>query len=349
MEELFRIRKKLIGGKRVFIIAEAGVNHNGNLELAKELVYQAKKSGADAVKFQSFRADYMCLRSLKEKKDIKSLTKGSDSAYDMYKALELSLDSHIELIRLAKKEKIIFMSSVFDLEMVGILKKFGVDALKIASGDITFKPLIESAVKTKLPVFLSSGMSDEKEISRAVLWAKKAGAKKFALLHCVSLYPPNFEELNLNFIRTLNKKYSFPIGYSDHTKGYEACIAAVALGAKIIEKHFTLEGNLKGPDHAISLNPKQFSEMVEKIRNIENSLGSEKKVLSRRELKERKSGRRGLKASIDINKGDIITNENSVFIKPENGVKPFEAKKVFGKRAAKRIPKGSPIHLRDVK
>ncbi len=339
----FSIKGKKIGGKRTFIIAEAGVNHNGSLSIAKELIYQAKKCGADAVKFQSFRADYMCIRELKEKKDIKGITKGSVSAYDMYKALELSEKAHFELIKFARKEKIIFLTSVFDVEMVDFLKKAGVDGLKIASGDITYKQLIIKAVKSGLPVFVSTGMADEEEINLAVRWAKKAGAKKFSLLHCVSLYPPKSSEVNLNFILGLRKSYNFPIGFSDHTIGFTAVISAVALGSKIIEKHFTLDSNMKGPDHKLSMNPADFKMMVAYIRELEEMLGSEKKRLSQRERMERKNSRRGLKAKSDIKKGDMVNYDNSLFIKPETGIKPFEFDKFYGKKIKKSVKKGKPI------
>ncbi|MBN1522668.1 MAG: N-acetylneuraminate synthase family protein, partial [Candidatus Aureabacteria bacterium] len=268
----FKIGTKPVGNNKTFIIAEAGVNHNGNLDTAGEMVKRAARCGADAIKFQSFRADYMCVKTLQETKSVEGITGGTKSSYDMYKSLELSEEAHLALKSEADSAGIILISSVFDEPMVDFLKSIHLPAIKISSGDITYKALIEKAARSKLPLILSTGMAKMEEITKAVRWAKAAGCRKIALLHCVAVYPPRWEDLHLRFIPSLKKKFNCPVGFSDHTPVAESSIAAVALGADILEKHFTLDKNMPGPDHKLSLDPMEFTDMVDKIRIIEMSL-----------------------------------------------------------------------------
>lgn len=290
----FKIEKNLVGGKKTFIIAEAGVNHNGRLDLALELVKTAKTCGADAIKFQSFRADHMCVRMLKETKSVEGVTGGTKSSYDMYKSLELSINDHVVLKRKAKKEGIILITSVFDIPMVSFLKKLRFPALKISSGDITYKPLIKKAAETGLPLILSTGMANLEEIGKAYAWAKKAGNIDIALLHCVAVYPPKYADLHLHFIETLKDIFQCPVGFSDHSPVATTSVAAVALGASIIEKHFTLDKGLSGPDHKLSLDIIEFKSMVRDIRITEKSLGCYMKKTGKDEDSCIKTGRRSL-------------------------------------------------------
>ncbi|MCK5706019.1 MAG: N-acetylneuraminate synthase family protein [Candidatus Aureabacteria bacterium] len=345
----FKIGNKIIGGKKAFIIAEAGVNHNSNIDIALEMVKTAKKCGADAIKFQSFRAEHMCVKTLKETKSVEGVTGGTKSSFDMYKALELSLNDHKKLKKEADEQGILFLSSVFDEPMIKHLVKLGVPAIKISSGDITHKPLIEKAALTKLPIILSTGMATFDEIEKAVFWCKNKGCIKLALLHCIAVYPPKYKDMHIRFIKHLKKHFNVPVGLSDHSPVADTALAAVALGANIIEKHFTLNKKMDGPDHALSLDPTEFTEMVKKIRIVEKSLGSKMKKLGKDEIECRKTGRRGLKAKKRILKGEKISKQNTILIKPVTGISPEETATAYKKIACHTIPEGSAIQWKDLR
>ena len=346
--KIFKIGKKQVGDKKTFIIAEAGVNQNGKVDLAVEMVHQAKKCGADAVKFQSFRANFMCVKTLKETKKVEGITGGTKSSFDMYRSLELSPADHKVLKKEADNADIIFMSSVFDEPMIKILMDIGIPAIKISSGDITYKQLIQKAARTQKPLILSTGMATLQEIEKAVEWIKNAGCQNFALLHCVAVYPPKYEDLHLHFIESLKKRFHCPVGFSDHSPVGTTSVAAVVLGADIIEKHFTMDKKLPGPDHELSLDPKEFETMVNNIRIVEKSLGSSMKKLGREEMACRKTGRRGLKAKCFIPKGEPISGKNTILIKPETGISPDETSKAYKRKAHNDIPEGKAIVWKDL-
>jgi len=332
-------------GEPAFFIAEIGINHNGNLERAKKLVRAAKKAGAHAVKFQSFKADSMCDMYLEETKDVEGLTGGSKSSYDMYKSLELSDDMHRELIKTAEEENIMFFSSVFDEKTADFLDEFNVPAYKIASSDLTHLPLIEHVAKKGKPVLLSTGMGVLSEIQDALDVCHKVGNDQVIVLHCVSSYPPKAEELNLNVLQTLKDKFPHPIGYSDHYEGYLACLTAVNLGATVIEKHFTLDNEWIGPDHAISLTSEQCKEFIDKLNMVQIMLGSnvKKPVLS--ELASIKPSRRSIRVLGSIQKGEIITMDKIVMLKPEKGLSPKYLDVVIGRTARVSMKNHEPITL----
>lgn len=341
------INGKDIGKGSTYIIAEAGVNHNGKIELAEQLIDKASESGADAVKFQSFKAEEMCVRDLTEKKKIAALTGGSQSAFDMYKALELSEQDHKHLFTYAEKRGITIFSSVFDLVGLKFLQDLHTPALKISSGDLTFLPLIKDASQTGIPILLSTGMGTVSEIARAHEVLKK-GHSEFALLHCVALYPPKYSEINLNFISTLKHTFNVITGFSDHTEGITASVAAVAMGADIIEKHFTLDNDMEGPDQKLSLNPCDFKEMVKSIRAVEKMKGSYQREISLRETEGIIPGRRGIKARRSVKAGEILQKDDLIVIKPEKGIKPEFTDDLAGHRLLNDIKAGEPISWFDI-
>jgi N-acetylneuraminate synthase len=320
---------------KTLIIAEAGVNHNGDLEIAKELIHQAAIAGADLVKFQTFTvAKLLTLDAPKAdyQQDPNALT---TSNYEMLKSLELSKNDHLELIQECKKYDIEFFSTAFDEVSLGFLLELGMSKIKIPSGEITNKPLLEFIAQFDMPVIMSTGMADLNEIQRAieVLSKNKLTRENITILHCTSQYPASFENINLRAITSMKKKFNLNIGYSDHTLGAEASIAAVSLGASIIEKHITLDSNMPGPDHKASMEPKDFQDMVSAIRNIERGLGNGIKAPTSEELEMRTVARKSLVANKKIEKGEIFTQENLTVKRPGNGVSPMSINEVIGTKA----------------
>ena len=332
-------------GEPVFVIAEIGINHNGNLERAKKLIKAAKQAGANAVKFQSFKADMMCDMYLEETKDVEGLTGGSKSSYDMYKSLEVSDDMHRELIKTAKEENIMFFSSVFDEKTADFLDEFDVPAYKIASSDLTHLPLIEHVAKKGKPIILSTGMGVLSEIEEAIEVCYKAGNEQVIILHCVSSYPPKPEELNLNVIKTLKERFPHPVGYSDHYEGYLACLTAANLGATVIEKHFTLDNEWIGPDHAISLTADQCKEFIDKLNLVQIMLGNNIKKPVGSELSSIQPSRRSIRISGSIQKGEIITMDKITMLKPDKGLAPKYLNFVIGRKARVSMKNHEPITL----
>ena len=321
----------------VFIIAEAGVNHNGSIDLAKRLIDLASNSGANAIKFQTFKAKDLLIKNA-QKTNYQIKTTGQiESQYDMIKKLELNLDDHRKLINHCKKKNIIFLSSPFDLESIKLLDYLGLDIFKIPSGEITNLPYLRQIGKLNKKIILSTGMSDIQEIEKALSVLTQSGTQKnnITVLHANTEYPTPMEDVNLKAMLTIGKKLKLNFGYSDHTLGIEVDIAAVALGATCIEKHFTTDCNLSGPDHKASLEPKQFQEMVTAIRNIELALGSSIKRPTKSELLNIKLIRKSIVAKKKIRKGQILSEKNLTIKRPGTGLSPMKWDQIIGSIAKK--------------
>jgi N,N'-diacetyllegionaminate synthase len=321
--------------RSTFIIAEAGVNHNGSIELAYQLIDAAKDAHADAVKFQTFNADSLVSIKAEKAEYQKKTSSTEESQYEMIKKLELSVDDHKKLIDYCNKINIKFLSSPFDLESIDLLNKLGLEIFKIPSGEIINLPYLRKLGKFNKNVILSTGMSDLGEIEDAIDVLVENGTERenITILQCNTEYPTPFEDVNLKAMLTIKNAFNVKVGYSDHTKGIEATIAAVALGAEVIEKHFTLDRNMEGPDHKASLEPKELAEMVKAIRNIEKSLGNGIKKPSPSESKNKIIVRKSLVAKTDIKNGDIFTKKNVGIKRPGNGISPMRWDEVIGKKA----------------
>ena len=320
----------------VFIIAEAGVNHNGSIDTAKKLIDIAHTSGADAVKFQTFKAKNLLTKKAIKADYQKKTSDSKETQYDMIKKLELDFESHNELINYCKKKKIIFLSSPFDHESINLLYNLGLEIFKIPSGEITNLPYLRHVGKLKKKVILSTGMSDFTEIESALNILIQSGTKKedITILHANSQYPTPIEDVNLRAMVSMGKKFNIKYGYSDHTLGIEVDIAAVALGASCIEKHFTLDKNMRGPDHKASLEPHELKNMVNAIRNIEVALGSEIKKPTKSELSNITAARKSIVAKTKIIKGEVFTEDNISAKRPGNGISPMKWDDVIGKIAS---------------
>ena len=289
----------------IFIIAEAGVNHNGDYNTAVKMIDEAKKSGADAIKFQTFVAENLVSRYAAKADYQKETTDPNESQLAMIKKLQLSWDEYRNLKIYADKAGIEFMSTPFDQDSIDFLAELGMDIFKIPSGEITNLPYLIMIGKLKRRVILSTGMSTLPEIKEAIDILKKYGTTDITLLHCNTAYPTPYKDVNLNAMKTLRDSFGLPVGYSDHTKGIEVPIAAAALGAVVIEKHFTLDRNMEGPDHKASLEPYELKQMVTSIRNIEDALGSSEKRLTESEAVNRDIARKSIVAKCDIKAGTV--------------------------------------------
>lgn len=319
----------------VFIIAEAGVNHNGSIENAKKLVDAAVAAGVDAVKFQTFKTENLVsYDSMKAEYQLMSTNK-DESQFEMLKKLELDRNAHNELIAYCKTKNILFLSTPFDLESIDLINELEIPILKVPSGEITNFPYLRKVGQSKKEVILSTGMSTLEEIERAIEVLKLYGAPKISLLHCNTEYPTPMRDVNLNVLHALKDKFNLPVGYSDHTVGIEVPIAAVAIGAIIIEKHFTLDKNMEGPDHKASLEPKELRDMVDAIRNIELALGTDKKVPTASEVKNLQVARKSIVSKSEIKKGELFTDENITAKRPGSGISPMSWEDVIGKVANK--------------
>jgi len=322
---------------KTFIIAEAGVNHNGSLELAKKMIDAAVEAGADAVKFQTFKAGRIISRHAPKAEYQKKTTTANESQLEMVKKLELDAVAHQTLIAYCKKRNIQFLSTPFDLESIDLLNELGLDIFKIPSGDITNLPYLRKIGVLKKEIIFSTGMADLGEIEDAldVLTAAGTKLKDVTVLHCNTEYPTPFEDVNLKAMETIALKFGVRVGYSDHTLGIEVPVAAVAMGATVIEKHFTLDKNMKGPDHKASLGPDELKTMVHAIRNIEKALGSGIKKPSSSELKNKPIARKSIVAAQAIATGEKFTNDNLTVKRPGTGVSPMLWDKVIGQVAQK--------------
>ena len=327
--------------QKTMIIAEIGENHNGYFETAVEMVRKAAESRADAVKFQAYRAEGIVTKVAPS--HVPSIM-GGGSPFEHYRRLELSKEQFQELARLAKQLGMVFLSSVFDEECADMVEEL-VPAFKIASGDLTNLPLIRHVAKKGKPIILSTGMASIEEVREAI---KGIPEGQLVLLHCVSRYPAPIEIANLRTIPFLKEEFSVPVGYSDHTVGTIACVAAVALGAVLIEKHFTLDKSQPVGDHRLSAEPQDFKQMVDDIRKVEEALGRYAKQLDATELEMRKLARRSLVARDSIPKGTILTKEMLVPLRPAMGISPSLIDRVVGKRTARAIEKDAPLVEEDI-
>lgn len=330
---------------KIFIIAEAGVNHNGNMETAKRLVDAAALAGADAVKFQTFRAENLVCRNARKADYQMETTDQGESQFDMLKKLELTPGMHEQLINYCRQKEIMFLSTPFDVDSLHYLVERGIDRIKIPSGEITNYPFLREAGKTGKKVILSSGMSTFDEVRDAVKILEDNGSKEVIVLHCNTEYPTPYSDVNLKAILTLKDKLGIPVGYSDHTRGIEASIAAAALGASVIEKHFTLDKNMEGPDHKASLEPDELSAMVRAIRNIEAALGDGEKKPSKSEKKNIAIVRKSIVAKCSIKAGDVFTEENLTTKRPGTGISPMHWNEMIGRKAKRNFDRDELIEV----
>jgi len=331
-----KISNKWIGEKSpVFIIAEAGINHNGNLEIAKKMITKAKKCGADAIKFQTFKAE--------------DLTSSKSKFFKIFKNLELSYIDFKELFCYAKKQNIIVFSSPFSFEAIDLLTKIKTPAFKIASGDLTNIPLIKYAASKKKPMIVSTGMSTIEEIKNALRTIRLQENNKIIILHSVSAYPPPINEVNLQTIQLLKRKFHYPTGYSDNGSDLLVPLIAVSNGAKIIEKHFTLDRKLKGPDHKLSADPQQFRILVNNIRSVEKMLGNGIKNCQPSEIENRVNARRSITANVIIPKGLTITQDMIGIKRPATGIEPKYFNEVLGKTATRTIKSEESLKWKDIR
>ena len=356
---------------KIFIIAEAGVNHNGSLDMALELVDAAAKAGADAVKFQTFTAELVISKYASKADYQKKTTDSSESQLDMVRRLELNREEHLAIKSRCAERGIQFLSSPFDEPSIDFLYRIlGLEALKIPSGEITNAPLLLRAARTGCSIYMSTGMSTLGEIEdalgvlafgylseespsleafRVAFFSAKGQdllKRNVTLLHCTTEYPAPFGEVNLNAMETLRRAFDLPVGYSDHTEGIAVPIAAVALGAQVIEKHFTLDRTLPGPDHKASLEPDDLAAMVRSIREVEAALGSGKKIPTYSELKNRNIARKSLVAAENISKGSILTEGNMIAKRPGDGISPFRFWDCLGSVATADFSKDNKLDLK---
>lgn len=332
---------------KIIIIAEAGVNHNASMEMARQLVIEAAKAGADYVKFQTAVPE-LVISSIAPKAEYQKVTTGNqESQLDMCKAIHLPLSAYAELADLCKEVGIGFMSTPFDLVSIDTLDKLNMDYWKIPSGEITNLPYLRKIALKGGKIIMSTGMSYLKEVENAVNVLVAYGVERddIILLHCTTQYPTPMEDVNLRAMLTLSQLNVGGVGYSDHTVGIEVPIAAAALGAKVIEKHFTLDKNLPGPDHRASLEPSELAAMVKAVRNIEKALGSGDKRVADSEKSNIEVARKSIVASRDIKKGDILTEENMTVKRPGNGISPMLWDSIIGSIAIKDFPYDSLIEI----
>jgi N,N'-diacetyllegionaminate synthase len=334
----FRIANRVINSKEpVYFVAEIGLNHNGNMQLARNMIHAAGRSGAEAVKFQTYRSERLADPDK------------NPELYRIFKLSELSEDNHKQLKQLCDEKGLAFISTPFDEESVDLLASCGVDALKVASSDLTNYPLLRKIASYNLPVIISTGMGYMDEVRDAIFVLKKAGCEFILPLHCVSNYPPEDSEMNLLSIVTMRKALGMDVGYSDHFIGELASLTAITLGALLIEKHFTTSKNLSGPDQRLSADEGEFHTLVEKARRLETMLGDGVKKPSAKEKKSRSSGRQGVYAAKDIAPGETITQTHIFTARPEGEIPASEVDRLIGTVARNSIKAGSPMSFKYVK
>ena len=321
--------------KKTFIIAEAGVNHNGSFELAKQLVDKAVWAGADCIKFQTFNSKNLVSKNAQKAEYQKKTTDSSESQLDMLKKLELTKEQFTELRNYCNQKGIKFLSTPFDLESIDFLASIGVKTWKVPSGEITNYPFLRAIGQRKESVIMSSGMCTLEEVRAAVNALKEFGTTDITLLHCTTEYPAPYDSVNLKAMLTLQKEFGYRVGYSDHTNGIEIPVAAVVMGATVIEKHFTLDKNMEGPDHKASLEPEELRQMVLSIRNVEAAIGDGIKQPSQAEKKNIVIARKSIVAACDIKKGEVFTEDNLIAKRPGNGISPMQWNDVLGKKAVR--------------
>lgn len=329
----------------VFIIAEAGVNHNGSINLAKQLIDVASEAGVNAVKFQTFKTENLVSKNAQKADYQKETTNSQESQFDMIKKLELDIDTHHQLISYCNSKNIMFLSTPFDLDSIDLLNNLGLEIFKIPSGEITNLPYLRHIGSLKKKVILSTGMADIGEIEDALDILINEGTIKenITVLHANTMYPTPYEDVNLKAMVTIGNTFDVAFGYSDHTLGIEVDIAAVAMGAVCIEKHFTLDKNMEGPDHKASLEPDELISMVKGIRNIELALGSSVKKPSPSEKPNIKIARKSIVASTDIKVGDILSENNLAIKRPSGGISPMRWDEIIGTISVKDYNKDEQI------
>jgi N,N'-diacetyllegionaminate synthase len=336
--------------KRCFIIAEAGVNHNGSLATAKKLIDRAARVGCDAVKFQTFKAERLVTKTAPKARYQIENTGKSESQFAMLKRLELSEEDHKVLFAHCRKKGIVFMSTPFDEESVDLLARLGMGIFKISSGEMTNKPLVQRVAAHKRSIILSTGMSYLDEVAKAIdwiygIWGEARARPALTLLHCVANYPARVEDTNLKAMAVLACAFGLPVGLSDHTMGIEIPIAAAALGAAVIEKHFTLDKTMEGPDHRASLEPDEMKAMVAAIRNVEKAMGDGAKRPARDEYDTRRVVRKSLVAARDIRAGDLVLREDIAVKRPGTGLAPEMIDEIVNRRAAVDIKKDGRLTM----
>lgn len=333
---------------KTYIIAEAGVNHNGDIEIAKKLISKAKEIGVDCIKFQTFKTENLITPNAPKAEYQLKTTNPEDSQFNMLKSLELSYLDFSLLFNYCKKQKIDFISTPYNFEDVDFLNELGVEYFKIASGQLTELPFIEHVAKKNKKIILSTGMSGLHEIYEAVQLIKQQSNSQVSVLQCTTNYPSGIEEANLNCIKTIRDACNVEVGYSDHVLGNYACFGAVALGATIIEKHFTLDKKSDGPDHLCSADPSDFKDLVAGIRAIEKSLGSKIKEISPSEAKNVLGMKRSLVAKTEIKKGDYFNKNNVTFKRPKNGLDINYYPLIIGKKSKVDIVENELIELNKI-
>lgn len=330
---------------KVLIIAEAGVNHNGSIELAKKLVDEAKKAGADIVKFQTSKLDALVSKFADMAEYQKENLGYVKSQKEMLKDIVFPFEAFVEISEYCKKVGIKFLSTPFDIDSVHFLEELGCDMWKIPSGEITNYPYLLEIAKTHKPIILSTGMSTIEEVRECYELLKKNGAGEITLLHCTTQYPTEYEDVNLKAMLTLEKEFGCKVGYSDHTRGIEIPVAAVAMGATVIEKHFTLDKTMEGPDHKASLEPNELSNMISMIRHLEKALGNGEKVPADTEIPNKAVARKSIIAKRDIAKGEVLSEENITTKRPGSGISPMKWNEVIGTKAIRDFVEDELIEL----
>jgi N,N'-diacetyllegionaminate synthase len=349
MDGLVRLGHRRLGeGEPCFVIAEAGVNHNGDPELAARLVEAAAAARADAVKFQTFRAEGVASRSAPKADYQLETTSRTETQLEMLRRLELDGEAHVALKSLAENRGLVFLSTAFDVSSVDVLDRLGVDAFKVASPDLTNVPLLEEIGRRGRPILLSTGLADLEEVERALAVLRGAGDADVVVLHCVSEYPAAAEDANLRAMATMRARFGVPIGYSDHTQGSEVALAAVALGAAVLEKHFTLDRTLPGPDHRASLEPDELARLVAAVRRVESSLGTGIKEPTEAERRNARAVRRSLAAAEDLAAGTVLTREMLTALRPGTGISPASIEAVIGRRLTRNIAHSELLALSDL-
>jgi len=332
---------------KTFIIAEAGVNHNGSLELAQKLIDAAAAAGADAVKFQTFRAEKLACQNAPKAAYQQQTTGLAESQFAMLKKLELDRPAHEVLIGHCRERGIMFLSSAFDLEGIDLLNNLGLRLFKIPSGEITNLPYLRKIGRLGKPVLLSTGMADLEEVAAAVEVLKASGTQlnDITILHCNTEYPTPMQDVNLQAMQTMAAKLGTRVGYSDHTRGIEVAVAAVALGAVVIEKHLTLDRTLPGPDHRASLEPHELQAMVAAVRNIEAALGDGLKRPSPSEQRNKTVARKSIVAAVPIKRGELLSDKNLTVKRPATGLSPMQWDEAIGRPAVKDFEMDEAIVL----
>ena len=349
---VFKIQNKIIGaGHPLFFIAEAGVNHNGSVNLGKELIDIAKDAGANAVKFQTFKADELNIKKAPKSTYHKETTGGDEdqSWYDLLKTQEISEEMHLQLIEYCIKKNIIFLSTPYGEKSADLLEKLDVPAFKIASTDINNTPLLTHIARKGRPIILSTAMCKMEEVEKAVSTVRNVGLDDIAVLQCTGNYPAKLSDSNIRVIQTYQKKFNCIVGYSDHTPNFINSIAATVMGAKIYEKHITIDKSLPGPDHRMSLDPVELKLTIKYIRDTELALGSSEIKVLNAEKENRYKLRKSIVSLKDINKNTVIERNMVAIKRPGDGIPPSEINNVIGKKAMKDINKDCVIRLSDLK